>query len=277
MEARYRDALESAINRELEAGLFISYGTKAENLLLEAKEGLCEPMKVAIGEKINEAARGTDRNSTIRAKFEMILEGQRIKRKHHVLTYPFDVYVDKTFSLRMPPDLEISIKKVVDGRDEARVKAIATTIGSECYKDLRRFVKGASVSTLRMFAYVSGIYNKGQAVSEEALNAYKRETKGTKFFFSKKIALSDLDRSISDDFYFPSKMLEFWVGVEVKKEIRMLEVFLKIGDVVFKGFEKKAPTIVYEIVNQEGKFFKALDEHHLHGWVDDAEKKRRSK
>ncbi len=277
METRYRDALEAAINRELEAGLFISYGAKAENLLLEAKAGLCEPMKVAIGEKINEAARGTDRNSAIRAKFEMMLEGERVKRRHHALSYPFDVYVDKTFSLRVPPDLEISIKKIIERKDEVRAKALATTIGSECYKDLRRFFKGASVSTLRMFAYASGIYNKGQALSEEALNAYKKETKGTKLFFNKKLAVSELNRGVSDDFYFPFQTLNFCVGVEVKKGLRMLEVFLKIGDVVFKGFERKAPTVVYEILNQEGKFFKALDEHHLKGWIEAAEKNRHSR
>ena len=94
------------VKNELEAGLYISYGTKSETAIIEGVEEFAGTVKVAIGEKINEAARGTFRHPLVRAKLELLLENERLVRDDKALIYPFDIYIDRIYSLRMPPELD---------------------------------------------------------------------------------------------------------------------------------------------------------------------------
>ena len=270
----YREELESAITREIEAGLFISYGAKAEELVLEERKDFCGPVKVAIGEKINEAARGTYRNSRIRAKLEMLLEKERVKRNNPRTRYPFDVYIDRTFIVRIPPEINASVEGLITKGKTGDAKDMAAWIARECYDDFQRLVKGALFSSLRVVESHTDIYNKGQALSEEALKAYIKETKGVKFFFQKEAAPGELHKDIQENFFFPSQKLKLTFACEVKNGVESIEAFLRSGEVIFKGFEAARPTVVYEIIDGEGEFFKALETHHLAGWLEEAKKKK---
>jgi hypothetical protein len=64
--------------------------------------------------------------------------------------------------------------------------------------------------------------------------------------------------------------LELWFGVEVKEGVEMVEGFSGSGEVVFKGFESATPTVVYEILDNEGPFFKALKTYHFRTWLEEA-------
>jgi hypothetical protein len=270
LEQSFRNKLEAAIATEMEAGLFISYGVKAETMLIEGKEDFTGQIKVAIGEKINEAARGTYRNSMVRAKLEMLLEKEKVKRNNMNLQYPFDIYIDRTYSVRMTPELDEAIERLIARKEAPNVKANAQVVASGYYNDLKKLVEGAPFSSLRLLVSSTDIYNKGRAITKEALEAYINETKGTRFYFKKVIRASKLHTSIRDSFFFPKDELELWFGVEVKEGVEMVEGFSGSGEVVFKGFESATPTVVYEILDNEGPFFKALKTYHFRTWLEEA-------
>ncbi|MEK7772992.1 MAG: hypothetical protein AAB307_01485, partial [Deltaproteobacteria bacterium] len=113
LENTYRDEVETALKGELEAGLFITYGTKAETMVVEPRGDFSGPVKVSIGEKINEAARGTFRNNMVRAKIEILLERERIERHNPQIRYPFDICIDRIYSIKMPPEVERAFEKVI--------------------------------------------------------------------------------------------------------------------------------------------------------------------
>lgn len=271
LENIFRDELEAAIQGELEAGLYISYGTKAEEMVIEAQQGFTEPARVSIGEKINEAARGTSRNPLVRAKLEMLLENDRQKKKQEK-RYPFDVYIDRTYSVKMPPELENAFEKLISRGTQATAQAMSKVMANEFLSDLGKIISGEPFTSLRLISASTDIYNKGQALSESALDAYIRETRGTKMFFKKTVDTADLDESIREAFFFPSGTLEFRFGVEVVRGTEQIEGFVKAGDVIFKGFEASTPVTVYEMLNPESEFFKSILKHHIGHWVEEAKK-----
>jgi len=271
LETTYRDELENAIKGELEAGLYLSYGAKAETMVIEPKEGFTSAVKVSIGEKINEAARGTFRNPLVRAKLELLLEKDKIKRKKK-LKYPFDIYIDRICSIKLPPELDRAFEKLIMNRKAASAQAMTQVMANEFFSDLKKIISGDPFSSLRVVSTTTDIYNKGHAISDSALHAYMKESKGVKFFFKKTISLEELDESIKDAFFFPNDTLEFWFGVESAKKGEMVEAYYRNGEVIFKGFEANTPTVIYEILNMEGEFARALIEHHFQEWLDAARK-----
>ncbi len=269
LENNYRDELESAISGEMEAGLFITYGTKAELMLLEGSEDLCGPVTVAIGEKINEAARGTDRNSMVRAKLEMMLEEERIRRKNPKVKYPFDVYINSLHRLRIPFELDGDIRKLEHRKTNVDVKHIAQMVANECYGELKKLKSGMPPYSLKALESAVAIYNKGQALSQEAFKAYMKETKGGKLFFTKIVNLKDLTSSIQEEFFFPFEPLEMHFGYEIREGMEFVDIFVKSGEVVFKGFEAKSPTVVFEMLDRDSDFSKAIMEYHFKEWLEE--------
>ncbi len=275
IEKSFRKKLEAAIATEIDAGLFISYGVKAETLIIDGKEDFTEPMKVAIGEKINEAARGAYRHPMVRAKLEMLLENERHKRNNMELQYPFDIYIDRTYSVRMTPELDKAIESLVAGKTVADEKAIAQEVAKRYYNDLRNLKKGQPLTSLRLLSSSTDIYNRGRAITKQALEAYIRETRGKRFFFKKDTKVSELKSSIREMFFFPREELELWFGVEVKEGMEFIEGFVGSGEIAFRGFESKPPIVVYEMLDNEEPFFRALREHHFRVWLEDAKKAQR--
>ena len=272
LENNYRDELEAVVTNELEAGLYISYGAKAETAIIDAKEAAYGMAKVAIGEKINEAARGTARNSMVRAKLEMLLEHERVKRKSKLLNYAFDTYIDRIYSVKMPIELDAAFERLAASRKSAVADAMARVMGKEFVGDLQKIVNGEAFSTLRLITVTTDIYNKGQAISFEALHAYIRERRGTRRFFKKIIKAAYLSEHIKELFFFPSETLEFIFGYEVERGIEIVECFSRVGEVIFKGFEASTPIVIYEIVKVDGSFFQALIQEHFQPWKAEAEK-----
>jgi hypothetical protein len=76
-------------------------------------------------------------------------------------------------------------------------------------------------------------------------------------------------------FFFPREELELWFGVEVKEGMEFIEGFVGSGEIAFRGFESKPPIVVYEMLDNEGPFFRALREHHFRIWLEDAKKAQR--
>lgn len=274
LENTYRDEVETALKGELEAGLFITYGTKAETMVIEPRGDFSGPVKVSIGEKINEAARGTFRNNMVRAKLEILLEKARMERRNPQLRYPFDICIDKMYAIKMPPEVERAFEMVISTGKETNARAMAQLVSNEYLNDLRKIIAGEPFSSLRLITESTDIYNKGQALSEGALRAYMKENKGTRWFFSKTVEVKSLDESIRENCFFTTEALEFWFGHELHKGGEYIEAFHRSGEMVFKGFEAAPPTVVYEILNVEGELFRALLKHHFRQWLEESKADR---
>ncbi len=270
LEKTYKEDLEAAIGQEMEAGLFIAYGSKAEVIVM--RDDFWGEVKVAIGEKINEAARGTARSSIIRAKMERLLEEERLRRRNPRLKYPLDVYIDKTYGFLMPPSMDEQLENIIAHKDSSEAKGLAQILAQECFNDFRRIISGEPLSSLRILSTASDIYNKGHALSEDALKAYIKESRGRGFFFKREAQITELNKEIQNTFFFPFKALELWFGVFMTEGIKQIDVFCKAGEIIFKGFESATPTIVYEIVNKDSEFSKLLLGHHFDKWHEEAQK-----
>ncbi|MBI3754851.1 MAG: hypothetical protein HY265_01640 [Deltaproteobacteria bacterium] len=273
LEKTYGEELEAAIGQEMEAGLFIAYGSKAE--IIAMRDSFWGEVTVAIGEKINEAARGTSRSSIVRAKMERLLEEERMKRHNPNLAYPLDVYIDTTYGILMPTSLDDLMEAIIIQKNISKARDIAQILAQESYKDLRSIISGEPFSSLRILTTTSDIYNKGQALSEDALNAYIKENRGKGFFFKRKAQITELDKEIQKTFFFPFKILELWFGVFVTEGMKNIEIFCKAGEITFKGFEAATPTVVYEIVNKNSEFSRFLLKHHFDTWYEDAKRASR--
>ncbi len=272
LENTYRDELEAAVKNELEAGLYISYGTKSETAVIEGVEEFAGTVKVAIGEKINEAARGTFRHPLVRAKLELLLENERLVRDDKTLAYPFDIYIDRIYSLRMPPELDRAFEKLVLARKLPAAEAMGRVMSNEYMSDLKKIVAGDTFASLRLISSTTDLYNKGQAISVAALDAYMKETRATKRFFKKIVQPSELALEIRKAFFFPVTPLEFIFGVEKTKGIERIEGFYRAGEVVFKGFEATGPIAVYEMLYGDSPFMREFLNRHVRQWAKDAER-----
>ncbi|MDH4227668.1 MAG: hypothetical protein OEV59_07990 [Deltaproteobacteria bacterium] len=270
----YREALEKALLVEMQAGVFITFGAKAETMTIPPRQGLSQTVSVAISEKINEASRGTGRNSAVRAKIEILLEKERKKRMRPEFVYPFDIYIDTLYTLKIPPEIEQGIGIMREKRDQTVCKDMATLIARECYSDLIALAGGAQVSALRLLEEKTDIYNKGQALSKDAMMAYVSEMKGKKFFFQRVMSPLDLHSDIRDNFFIPYKTLEFWISCESRDRAEIIEVFRKAGEITFKGFESAKPTEVFELLNRDSQFTALLIAKHVRPWIEEARKRK---
>ncbi|MFQ5354077.1 MAG: hypothetical protein ACE5DR_03940, partial [Thermodesulfobacteriota bacterium] len=268
LESIYKDELTEAIKHEMEAGLFITYGARAERIELGHIKGYQGPVNVSIGEKINESARGTFRNSMVKAYLEMLLSADRERRRKKDIKYPFDVYIHTAYTLRMPPDLEHAFEKLISGRKTSNAKALTRLITENYLKDFNKIIAGESFSSLRLIATITDIYNKGQALSDEALFAYIKESRGDRAFFRKTVKIEDLNDSVKDAFFLPQERMEFIFSAGPRNN--SVEIFYRAGELIFRGFEAEPARGVYEMLDTDGEFFGALVEFHIEDWIAEA-------
>jgi hypothetical protein len=268
LERIYKEELEAAIKHEMEAGLFITYGARAEIIELGYSRGYRGPVSVSIGEKINEASRGTFRHPMVKAYLELLLSAERERRRSKDIQYPFDVYIHTAYTLRMPPELEHAFEKLISGRKLSNAQALARLITENYLKDFEKIIAGESFSSLRLIASITDIYNKGQALSDEALFAYIKESRGEKRFYRKVVLRDELHDSIKDTFFLPRDRMEFVFSAT--PDMSRVEIFYRAGELIFRGFEAEPPRGIYEMLNPEGEFFRALVEAHIGAWLEEA-------
>jgi hypothetical protein len=238
--------------------------------LIEVSGEFSGPASVSIGEKINEAARGTFRSPMVRAKLEVTLEAERARRNDKQIKYPFDIYIDRVISVKLPPELDSAFEKLLASRKEASAKAMSQVMANEFYNDLNKIISGETFSSLRVVSSTKDIYNKGEALNITALEAYMRENKGSKWFFNKQVEASALNEDLRRLFFFPSETLEFWCSHETVRGADRIELFYKSGEIIFKGFEVSTPMVVFELINPEGEFFKSIVKYHFHQWLEES-------
>jgi hypothetical protein len=265
--------MEMAVGKDagVEYGLFISYGDAAETIAFE--DPFWGKMNVAIAEKLNEAARGTGRNLDIRKKLDLLLRNARQARGNPTLTYPFFVFIDKSYGLSLRSDLSIVVERILQSRDDDAARAVMKTTSSLFMGDIEKGMGGSGDDGWETLTYFNDIYNLGEAMSGEALQAYLREISPHKYYFDKIVSAEDLHVEIQRRFFFPSPELKFFVCVERINDQLRFELLRHVGELVFRGFEIHQATAVYEIVRKNSPLFLLLERHHLPAWYEEAKAK----
>jgi hypothetical protein len=265
--------MEMAVGKDagVEYGLFISYGDAAETISFE--DPFWGKMSVAIAEKLNEAARGTGRNPEIRKKFDLLLRNARQTKGNPALTYPFSVFIDRSYALSLRSDLSTMVERILQSRDEETARHVIKTASSLFLGDIEKGMRGLGDDGWETLTYVNDIYNLGEAMSEEALQAYLREISPYKYYFDKKVKINELHQEVQHRFFFPSAELKFFVCVERTNDQLHFDLFRYVGELVFRGFEIHQATAVYEIVRKNSLFYLLLERYHLMTWYEEAKAK----
>ena len=255
----------------LETGTYISYGASAEVITLD--DEVFGSLRVAISEKINEAARGTARSGQIKARLDAELEAARTARGAPELAWPFAVYVESAYGLVLPADLSSRLERALRDTDLAEAEAVSRRLGELTFEDLRRLAGGAGTGGTVLQAF-SDIHNLGVALSEAALDAFLGETLASRHHFTRTVPVSGLDPAVTEGLLFREETLPLVVSVpataEVADAVAGALIFRRAGDVQFRGFELKGATGVYELLVLDRGFGQRLCRHHLPGWIEEA-------
>ena len=265
LEKAFRHEVSESAKKEVEAGLFISYGATAEKINLESEQW--GKRNVAIGEKINEAARGTSRNALVSNKITKLLHNAKEDLKLPNLKLPFDVYIDRVYNIKVDLESASSINKAIIERKAPDAEKIVKRMAPKLFKDLKEILQKGSLGSSAYLSKTRDIYNNGDALSEKALNAFLEESKNYIRHFQKKVNISELHPNIRERFFFTEDILELWFSIkEVENKVM---IFRKVGRLVFKGFELGGTTSVYEILKTNSDFYKMILEHHFNAWLED--------
>ncbi len=249
----------------LEAGLFISHGAAAE--VITMLDDAWGEQRVAVSERINEAARGTARNLVVKQHVDELLASARKERNNPALELPFRVYIASTGTFRIEPKLGRMWHQAVTDQDP---DLLAHFLAELEILVRARFTGAEDVTEDTSALQGHDMYNLGEAMSAGALDAYLRQTRTSHEFFRIQIRPSELHAEIQQRFLFLQDMLNLIVGFSLKDEVGQAEMFRYVGQILFRGFEGTRPTPVYEILRPESPFVRMLRKHHLNTWLLEA-------
>lgn len=254
----------------LETGIYVSYGASAEVITLD--DEVFGSLRVAISEKINEAARGTARNQEIKRKMDADLDRSRRERGRPDLAWPFEVYVESAQSLVMPQEVSVAIERAFGAKDPALADEAAALLARLAREDLVSAAREGGKRS-RMVQTFSDIHNLGVALSGEALDAFLAETLAARYHFEKSLPVSELHPELQAAFVFREPTLSFVVSVPADPQASAAAealVFHHAGNVQFRGFELKGAGSVYELLSPVTPFYEGLLHHHLPAWIEEA-------
>ncbi|MFN7134541.1 MAG: hypothetical protein ACK4N5_20855, partial [Myxococcales bacterium] len=137
-------------------------------------------------------------------------------------------------------------------------------------RDLARAMGKGDGQSPELLSTLSDIYNSGESLSGEALEAYLTATAPSRFYFRKQLTVRELDPVFLQRFCFPTPELQLVVSVPHQGDASKASVFRYAGQVQFRGFEAKTPTTIYELLRPDTAFSQLLLEKHLRMWVAEA-------
>lgn len=249
--AEREKALARARGEGLEAGVFISFGDAP--LVVVVDDEVFGRSKVAIGERINESARGTARAGGARARADALLAEAREAGGAPGLEHPWSVFIGAPFTFHLSPDLEASARAAMRTGDVPAATRVLAEPLRQLFEALARAPEGAS----------GDVYNCGAALSDEALLAYQ-EACGTRRVFRRlDVDPTTLHPELHARFFFPPEPISFVLGYTPERQLA--EVFRAAGRALFKGLEARGGVKVWELVDQP-ELLALLARHHGLAW-----------
>ncbi len=259
LEEERESELLLASGEKLEAGIFISFGAAPEVASFE--DSVFGAIKVSIAEKINESARGTARNASVRSRVDALLAHERARLGKPDLVCPLAVAISKPLAMPITGDAEMAVRRSLAAGD---IEGAETVLA----ESVRNFV--AKLASQEASGDRGDIYNGGAAVSEEALQAYVTARGGELVFLRRDIDVTSLHPALRLRFVFPMPTLRLVLaGATASQSLQ--ELYVHVGRALFKGFEKAGGLGVYEMVAPDSAFFDLLAQHHFTGWLRDHE------
>jgi hypothetical protein len=259
LEEERESELSLASGEKLEAGIFVSFGAAPEVATFE--DSVFGAIKVSIAEKINESARGTARNGSVRARVDALLAHERARLGKPELVCPLHVSVSQPLAMPITGAAEMAVRRSLAAGD---IEGAETVLA----ESVRDFV--AKLASQEASGDRGDIYNGGAAVSEEALHAYVAARGSDLVFLRRDLDVTSLHPSIRARFVFPMPTLRLVLaGATASQSLQ--ELYVHVGRALFKGFEKAGGLGVYEMVAPDSAFFALLAQHHFTGWLRDHE------
>ncbi|RLB57813.1 MAG: hypothetical protein DRI34_06780, partial [Deltaproteobacteria bacterium] len=238
------------LGTELEAGLFIAYGAAPEWIGIE--DETWGKLRVSVGERINEAARGTARSQAVRRQLMHALETARAQRGNPKLELPFRVYIRPVGELEMEPETYQAWQQARQQASAEAYQRFLNLFDRQARRELSQAPDSKAGQSVR-----SDIYNLGEAISGPALEAYLRQCRHSRRFFPVHIRPQELHPEIRERFFFEQEVLNLVIGIPLDEK-GPLHIFRQVGLVVFRGFERNRPTVVYEILRPSSPLVKLI-------------------
>ncbi|GAB4288693.1 MAG: hypothetical protein Kow0090_01070 [Myxococcota bacterium] len=258
---------ESITGFGLQIGVFVSYGDSPSIITLN--EPPWEGFNVAIGEKINEAARGTTRSQPVinRLNAQLELMRKRLGKPH--LELPFKAYIEESYELKLPPELQLILEEALKDESSKLIEKFSAAVGEYIRKDIAPSKKSPQDAS-KVLEFASAIYNEGECLSLEALENFMQENLASYMHIHKLISVSELSEEIKSRFFFHRPIINLIISVDREKPFKQPFIFRFVGRMRFRGFERKEPTTVFELLRPRSSFFRLFNDFHLPTIVEEA-------
>jgi hypothetical protein len=241
VQKQREEAISRITGQHLISGSFISFGSSAA--VVTFRDPIWGEVAVSIAEKINESARGTSRAGSVMATMQALLNYRRQKTNNMNLQLPYLVYVGNTLDFSMSTEAELALRHAFSQGDAKRALDIYIYIAREHVKNT---ISGGRRTVQSFLTKGMTLYNAGDAISGEALTAYREALEGQVLFKERTIPVSALEQKILQHFAFFENEINLVVGFSRQGQI--VEIFRYAGTIIFKGFEKDSPTEIWEMI-----------------------------
>ena len=268
----YYGQLGEVIDVGMNTGLYISYGGVSESIAL--RDDVWGVIKVNIADKINEASRGAARNVTIKKRLDQYVEKRRFAKGNKNLVYPFNVIIAQNYVIIHPIDEEpaLSQKSSESFLNYAEYLVNTEKVQGNDIGGLEGWSIEEEIINPEFVSQTDEIYNLGEALSQEALLEYMKETRSRVSFFQKRVLTSELNQKFWDIFAFDESEIFLVFGVEHSERGVDFELYRNVGELDYAGTEKKEMTDVFEMIRPDSAFYQFIQKYHFDQWYKDAKK-----
>jgi hypothetical protein len=242
LKAAREEAVGRVTGEHLVAGSFIAFGAAA--VVVKFDDPIWGKVQVAIGEKINESARGTARSGSVISYVQAVRDFLRRRNSNPGLQLPFRVYVGNSLDLAHSPEADLALRAAYLQGDQARVVQIYQ---QEVQKHIQNTIGAGRPAVDAYLARDMAIHNAGDALTGEALAAYRKAAANMVRFEDRAVPIAELEPDIRGQFVFLEPQLRLVVGRGADGQV--CDLFHYAGTMIFKGFERETPTEIWEIVN----------------------------
>jgi hypothetical protein len=239
------ERLAKSIGLGLEAGVYISFGAAAERV--DLAHPTLGPWSVSIGERLNEAARGTARSGLVKAERDAAVAKARAERKSPRLASPFQVRVGRSFQLQLPPPQVDAMESAIHRLDKNAVTTSVRDIAQWLHEIASEAIDGQEGALPGCIARLEDLYNAGCALSGTALEAFEKAAQRTFAFKRIELYHSELPAE-----FHRVHLLDFdperLIVVTDLGSGAPAYLLRYAGKAVFKGFEAQGGIDIWELL-----------------------------
>ncbi|MEW6777708.1 MAG: hypothetical protein AB1405_15530 [Bdellovibrionota bacterium] len=251
LEEGKNERLERSKGLGLEAGAYIAYGAAAE--FVDLSHPAFGDRSVTIAERLNEAARGTARSGILKAERDFRIARARKEQGSASLELPFQVSVGKSYALEVPIPHAESVAAAIAAGDGKNLAESVKGLSQWIYKEASGQIENHETDLPEKLARSAEFYNKGAALSSEALVAFQAAQQNVFSFEPAEVSEKTLPESFRKSWVFEYEPEKFLV-VRKKADGAPVYILRFAGKALFKGFEKTGGIGVWEIILAETRF-----------------------